>query len=138
MATLAKNNVYLALDGVDVSGVWVSVKPKGKNNTRETTAGANTTHVQRQPGLNDYSFDVSFAYDDATIASYIQKLKPGAVVSMEYAPDGRTAGKPKHIQSVIVDSVDGEQNVDKSPFIWSGSLLGAAAPSFDMWAGATY
>jgi hypothetical protein len=138
MAVLADNSAYLSLDGVDVSGLITEVKPKGKNNVRETTHGAGATHVQRAAGLDDYSFDATVVYDDAQIATYIQKLKPGAIYTMEYAPEGRTAGKPKHVQSVIVEGNDHAIKIEKDMVAFNLSLLGQDAPTSNMYSGAVY
>lgn len=138
MAVVADNNVYLSLDGVDVSGFITEVKPKTKNNIRETSHGANITHVQREPGLDDYSWDATLVYDDSSIATYIQKLKPGAKYTMEYAPNGRTTGQPKHIQSVIVEGNDHTIKVEKDMVAFSLNLLGQDAPTYNMFAGAVY
>ncbi len=138
MAVVADNAVYISLDGVDVSGFITSVKPKGKNNIRETSHGANITHVQREPGLNDYSFDVTVVYDNPAITTYIQKLKPGAKYVFEYAPNGRTAGQPKHIQPVIVEGNDHEIKVEKDMVAFNLSVLGQDAPTSNMYDGATY
>lgn len=138
MAAVANNNVYLSLDGVDVSGLITNVKPKGKNSVRETTHGANVSHIQRAAGLDDYSFDVTVVYDDTTLSTYIQKLKPGTTYVMEYAPNGKTAGSPKHIQSVIVEGNDHEIKIEKDLIAFNLSLLGADAPTSDMYTGAVY
>lgn len=141
MATLADNKGVLIIDTVDVSGFWTELKPKTKNNTKETSAGANITHVQRAKGLDDYSFDATIVYDDisATLQSYIQKMKVGNKYIVEYYPEGKVAGKPKHIQSMIVDSVNGpSQKVEKDLITFELSLSGADAPTSDMYLGAVY
>jgi hypothetical protein len=141
MATLNDNKGVLIIDSVDVSGYWTELKPKAKNNVKEISAGANITHVQRGKGLNDYSFDATIVYDDvsATLQSYLVKLKPGNKYIVEYYPEGKVTGKPKHVQSMIVDSVNGpSQKVEKDLVTFEISFSGADAPTYDMYDGAVY
>lgn len=131
MATLNGNDVYLSLDSVNVSAYWTGeVSRTVTNNVVETTAGAGQDWTERQGGLLDYNLTLDVVYDDANLADYVAKLKPGSVYTMVYGPESNVAGKPKDELNVIVGSVDGPNpSINKDMVMFSVTLQGAATPT---------
>ena len=138
MAKLNGNNVYFTIDGTDVKAFWKSVNLSPTADTVDVTAGASTTHKQYESGLIDTDLSASFAYDDASLATYIQRLKVGQKVLIVYGPESNTVGKPKHEQYFIVTSAAVEQTVMKDAVIFDMSFKGADAPITDMFAGGVW
>lgn len=138
MATYADNNFYLKLDSTEVQAFITEVNPSFSNDEVETTAGAGTDWKMRAAGLSDAEFAISLMYDVTSVPTYIQKIAPGATVTLEFGPEGATSGKPRHVQSVVISSVDHTVSVDKSAVVFSISARGAAAPSVNMMAGGVY
>lgn len=138
MTSLADNVIHLFFDGLDVKTRYRSVQFEPTNSTNETTTGSAVSHVQRQPGLNDTKMSVKLAYDGADVNTYIQKLKPGRELLVEYGPEGAVGGKPRHLQKFIVVSAPHEKSIDKKAVEFDVSLEGADEPIADMYDGATF
>jgi hypothetical protein len=138
MVRYADNDYYLAIDGtvVDTYGVDVTIEPS--NSSVETTSGAGVDHVMRAPGLNDTKISFSIAYDATDLQTYIQKLKPGIVRSIEYGSEGNTSGKPRHVQNFNITSSPFDVKIDKSMPVFEVEGEGTEAPSVDMHAGGVY
>ena len=129
MATLNGNNAFLSLDGVDVSAYFTGeISRSVTNNTQETTAGAGATAVQRKAGLDDYSLELSLAYDVDDLGTYKAKLVKGSSYDMIYGPEGNGSGKPKDEVPVIISSVSGPNvTIDKQMVMFTVSFQGAGA-----------
>lgn len=140
MATLNGNNVYLELDGVDVSAYFTGeISRTTTNNTQETTAGSGRTGVQRAAGLNDYSLELSLAYDVADLGTYKGKLVKGAAYTMIYGPEGNGSGKPKDEVPVIIASVSGPNiTIDKQMVMFEVSFQQADEPITLIESGGTF
>jgi hypothetical protein len=138
MAGLVSNTVYLKVDTVNVSAFYTDVKLSAKNSVRDNTAGSAATHVSKAAGLDEYSFDLTLIYDDTSLATYLSLLKPGSKYVFEIGTEGNTAGKPRHQQTCIVESVSTAIKVDKDLIAFSISISGAAAPTVNMFAGGVY
>lgn len=140
MAHFSGNTPYIALDNVDVSAYWTEGSLEPSNAPTDVTAGSGTTHIERNAGLDDTKLSLTIAYDDAsaTLASYIGKLKPGNKYTIEIGIEGQVAGKPKHIQEFILESSPVNQSVKKDAVVFKLSFSGSAAPTYNMFAGATY
>jgi hypothetical protein len=138
MAMLAANTIYLAIDSVDVKSYFTEVTLEPSNNSIDITAGSGTEHVERAAGLNDTSISMSIGYDAADVQTYIQKIRPGQVLSIEYGPEGNTSGKPKHVQTFNITGAGFTVNVDKSFVVFDVQGEGAAAPSSNMFTGSVY
>ena len=138
MAQYADNVVYLKIDSVEVSAYFKTVKLQPSNSSVDTTVGSGTDHIQRAPGLDDTKIDISLGYDAANLQDYIQKLKVGQIVTIEYGSEGNTSGKPRHVQTFNITKADHEVNVDKSHVMLDVSGEGANSPSISMFAGGVY
>jgi len=140
MATLNGNNVYLSWDGVQIDGYWTGEVSKDETvNTVDITAGSNATHVERASGLLDNSLSFNIVYDDATLASYVSKLKAGTKATLIFGPEGNAAGKPKHAGSMILQGVTGPQpTIEKGMVMFELSFEGAAAPTHTIANGDTF
>lgn len=138
MAQIAENNVYLSIDGVVVTSYFKSANLQPSNAVQDTTMGAGVDHVQRKPGLNDTSISISIGYDDTNIATYLQKLKAGVVVPIEFGPEGAVSGKPRHVQNFIITGAPSTTNVQKNPVAFDITAQAADAPSVDMFNGGVY
>lgn len=138
MVALAENNAYIKLDTVEVQAYFKEVSIQPSNSAVDITAGAGTDDVQRAPGLNDHKFSATLSYDLTNVQSYIQKIKVGQVVVLDYGPESNTAGKPRHTQAFVITAADHTVSVDKSHVTFSVSGEGAAAPTNNMYAGAIW
>lgn len=138
MATYADNDIYLTIGGTAVHAYFKNVDLEFTNASVDTTAGSGTDHVERAPGLNDSKITINLMYDAADIQTYIQKIKRGQVISIEYGPEGAVSGKPRHVQDFNITSNKVPVNVDKSAVLIEMTGEGAAAPSVDISAGGVY
>lgn len=138
MVRFADNDFYLSVGGTVVDTWGVEVSLEYTNSSVETTSGAGVDHVMRAPGLNDTTISFSIAYDATDIATYIQKLKPGVVVAIEYGPEGNLTGKPRHVQNFNITSSPFAVSIDKSMPVFEVSGEGTEAPSVDMYSGGVY
>lgn len=140
MPTLSSNNVYLALDGVDVSGYWTGqINKSGTTATQDITAGAGATHVQRAPGLSDNNLSFAIVYDTADLATYRAKLVQASQYTVTYGPESNTAGKPKFECDMILTGVDGPNpTIDKTKVMFEVSFEAADAPTDTIEGGSTF
>lgn len=128
---------YVLLDAVVMTNFTVELGGDFKNNLETVTAG-NVGHEQVVGGLNAYSFKLKAVWEAGSVSTYIQKLKPGAIVAMEWGPESNTAGKPRHVQDIAIESVSMTQTADKKAVMFEASARGSTAPTYDMFNGATY
>jgi len=137
MATYNGNGVYIAIDSTSVGAYWKQVEITSSMDEVDVTAGSSAEFRERAGGLRDYSYSITLVYDDADLATYIQKVRPG-IHTLEIGPEGTTVGKPKMLQSVLITEVPFEVSVEKTEVVFNISAVGAAAPTTDMFAGGVY
>lgn len=129
---LASNNAFLAIDGYDVSGYATEANIGASIESKDVTAGFGTLNMQREAGLRDNSFSATIVYQAGEFDNMKAYLQPG-VHEIEWAPEGRLPGKPKHIQCFVITSTDGPTvNVSKDMVVFSLSGEGADEPLFDL------
>lgn len=138
MATYADNNVYLKMGGTEVQTYFVEVKLEPSNSANDTTAGAGQDWTMRAAGLNDMKLSISLMYDADNIQTYIQKLKPGQIIEVEYGPEGAVTGKPRHIQTFVLTGASSGVKISKEAVMFEITGEGAAAPTVNMFDGAVY
>lgn len=130
MASSNTNSIYLSWNGVSFGAYWTEdLSQKASVDTEDMTAGAGATDVQRAAKLKDRSFDFMLIYDDATISTWVQNLKPGTIGTLIYGPEGNATGKPKFSGSMILSSWEKSQSVDKKKLAFKCSFQQAAAPT---------
>ena len=137
MVALNGNSVFLSIDGVDVSGFWTAFTMSPSLESVDITAGSGTAHRERAAGLADTACNGVIVYDAASVSTYIQQVKPGEHTII-YGPEGNTAGKPKHVQVFIITEAPHSTGVEKPMVVFEFSGEAAAAPTYDMMAGATF
>lgn len=138
MAAYNDNKAYIKLGGYSFAGKWQSVKITPKNSPETTTAG-NVSHVQRNAGLDDYSYDLKIIADDGSaLAAYIRKLKPGIKQELDCGWRGNTSGDPRMLQEVIVEEAPIETTSDKKPVVFEVKLSGSDVPILNQFDGAVY
>ena len=138
MGQLAENNTYLKIDSTEINSYFKNVNLQPGNSAVDTTMGAGVDHVQRKPGLNDHTISMSIGYDDTNVATYLQKLKVGVIVTIEYGPEGAVSGKPRHVQNFIITGAPSPHDVQKGSVAFDVTASAADAPSVDMFAGGVY
>jgi hypothetical protein len=138
MPALADNNVFISVDGVQVQSFFKTVSLSPSNKTVDTTRGANTAHMQRAPGLNDTSITMKLGYDTTSVQSFIQKLRPGQTVQIDYGPEGAVSGKPRHTQQFVITGAGHTVSVTKEEVVFDISGEAADAPIADIFAGAVF
>lgn len=137
MAQFNGNGYYVDIDGTDISSYVIMAKLEPSVETVDVTAGASTTHRERNAGLKDYSFSMDVGYDDSAASTIIPLIKPG-VHTVTYGPEGNATGKPKHVGSFIFEGASHEVNVAKNFVIFSVSATAAGAPTTDMYEGGVW
>lgn len=138
MAIYNGNAIYLTVDGVNVAADFIDVKLEQSAVPVVVTHGA-ATNEQRNPGLFDGTIAITLAYDISNVASFIQHIRKGLTVVVDYGPEGNTSGKPRHTQPFLITKVSGPDTAAKKDlvtFVINGD--GADAPTADMYAGATF
>lgn len=139
MAHYVDNDFLFKANTTDYSAYVVEVSIEPSNAVVETTAGAGTNHTQRAKGMDDTKFNVTLRYQTAAVGvTLINLFRPGQVVTIEFGPEGNAAGKPKHVQSFIVDSMPIKIPVKKDSVVLEVSMSGADAATTDMFNGGTY
>lgn len=138
MATLQENNVFLKFDSTEVQAFFKEATITPGVNEIDITHGAGTDHEQVGAGLKTTQLTATITYDIGSIQTYIQKIAPGAIVTVEYGPEGASSGKPRHVQSFLITGAPHTVGVDKREVTFSITGRGADAPSVDMYAGGTY
>lgn len=133
MATINKNDVYLGIDGVDVSGYWTgSVEPESTMDTEDITSGAGATHIQRAGKLKDNKIKFTIGYDDTDLGTYLGKMQPGTY-TVTHGPEGNDPGKPKFECLMILKSLKGPApGIDKVKMVFELEFEGAAAPTAEL------
>lgn len=133
MAQYNGNGIFISLDGTDVSAYWTDVfNLSYNNNTVEVTAGAGETHIERNSGLDDItgSFQLYYEANTPTLDLYKALIKPGSKRTMIFGPEGNTAGKPVHEQTIIINTADGPSPAIAKDFVvFTVNWQGAAAPT---------
>lgn len=137
MAELNANAGYLTFDGVDMVPYLQSFDIKPTANAVNSTAG-NVGHSLRQAGLRSTSFSANIVYRVGSVGTYIQKIKPGAEITIDWGPEGNTTGKPRHTQKFIVLDSSTSQDTEKKLVQYAVSGDNSAEPTNDKWNGATW
>lgn len=137
MAHYNGNGFYLDIDGTDLSAYVVDVQLTPSVAAVDVTAGASTTHMERNAGLKDTGIAITFRYDDSNISTMLPLIEPGSH-SITYGPEGNAATKPKHVQSFIITEAPHQVTVAKDAVAFSVSGEGAAAASTDMFDGGVW
>lgn len=138
MATYNGNNYYVLFDSVNISAYVQEADIDASNAVQDTSVGSGSTHTKSAAGLDTYSCKFVISHDSAGIPSYIQKLKPGATILIEFGIEGNTAGQPRHVQNFIIEKAPTKTDVTKKMVTYDVSGKGADAPSVNMYAGGTY
>lgn len=137
MASFVGNNIHLSIDGVIVHADFKNVSIEPSVEDVDTTRGSGTEHRQRNTGLRDTSMTITLGYDTVRTQQQIQYLRPGRHTVI-FGPEGAIAGKPKHQQDFITTSVPLEISVEKAEVALELTMVGADAPTYDMFDGATF
>lgn len=138
MAQLNTNAIYLTVDGVAVASYFTDVKLEQSASPVDVTHGA-AVNVQRNDGLHDGTISITLGYDIANVSSYMQHIRKGLTVAVDYGPEGNTAGKPRHTQSFLLTKVAGPDTDSKKSYV-TFAISGDAsdAPTVDMYAGGVF
>ena len=135
MSTLQANNYYLSIDGTDLSSYVIEGSLTRSVAEQDITAGSSTTHVARGAGLVDHSFSCQLRASDS--GEYSLALLTG-VHTITWGKNGSATGKPKHVQSMIINSVSYTVNVQKPMVVHNISANGAATPTTDEFTGGVW
>jgi hypothetical protein len=136
MAKYQDNNWYLDIDGTDLSSYIVSLSVEQSVESVDITAGSGTDDRQRGVGLRDISVSFDIYHDDG--AAYALTLIAPGIHTITIGLEGSASGKPKHVQSMLIESAPFETTVEKPMVNYSVSAVGAAAPSTNMFAGGVW
>lgn len=139
MATLNGNDVYLALDGVDISGWWTEeVSLEKTMNTQDVTSGAGATHIEYAPGLIDGSGSFMVVYDVQDVQTYLPYITLG-LHHYDYGPEGRVSGKPRESGQIIISDVSGPNvTIEKEKVSFEISYQQSGKPTREILNGDTW
>lgn len=137
MATYNGNDMYLTIDGTDVSAYLVDAELDPTIEVEDVTAGSGATHMERNEGLNDYNFNFTMVYDSGQEATHLPLLQPGTKTII-FGIRGSTGGYPKHAGSFIITKAPLKTQVSKKLVAYNASAVGNGAPTTDMYAGGTF
>jgi hypothetical protein len=137
MAYLNGNDFYTAIDGTDVSAHATDYELTPGINGEDVTTGSGTDHEQMAEGLRTTKLTLKLSYLVGGVSTYIQKLAPG-IHEIEIGPEGRNSGKPRHVQSFLIESTPHSLSVKKKHVTFDVSATGADMPTVDMMAGGAY
>jgi len=131
MAQYNGNAIYLDLDGTVVHSWFINVNLSPTIETVDVTVGSGTTHRERATGLKDMNGSMQIGYDSTDIATIMPLIKPGTH-TLTYGPEGNAAGKPKHVQSIIITQAPHTVSVSKEHVVFDVQFEGADAPTTDI------
>lgn len=136
MAAYYGNNAAITVDGESLDTYFVSMSLEASMEAVDITHGSGVAHRQRGEGLKDTSGTLVIIYDTTDIQTLLPLLEPGEH-TIEYMPEGNTAGKPYHKQDFIITGVPHEVVVEKAKVQFTASLEAVDAPyeNCDMFAG---
>lgn len=123
------NNVYLEIDGINVSAFFTDeVSYTETRNTQDTTAGAGTEDMQRGVGLNDVSFELMLVHDAAAWDTYKGVFGRG-IKKVVYGMDTNANGKPKFAGDMIIESVSSGVSIERTKVVHNVSFVQAGTPT---------
>lgn len=138
MTQLTTNSIYLTIDGVNVAAYFTDVKIEQSASPVDVTHGA-ATNVQRNDGLHDGTISITLGYDIANVSSYMQHIRKGLIVAVDYGPENNVAGKPRHTQPFLLTKVAGPDTDSKKSYaMFAISGDASDAPTVDMYAGGVF
>ncbi len=138
MSQLNGNSIYLTVDGVSVAAYFIDVKLEQSAAPVDVTHGA-AINVQRNDGLHDGTIAMTLGYDISNVSSFIQHIRKGLTVVVDYGPEGNTSGKPRHTQPFLLTKVAGpDTDAKKQYVVFSINGDGADVPTADMFAGGVF
>lgn len=106
MAKIHGKNVFVSLDGDDLSTFANNVEYSGEADTHETTCFGKNSKTY-QGGLKDGTATISGIYDsDVTGPRAVIKPLLGSTVEYIYRPEGTGTGKPQDTVDVVVQSYE--------------------------------
>lgn len=138
MANLANNTGYLRIGTFVVSAEFIEVSLTPSNSSSDTTSGFGTTHVKRQPGLNDTKIKIRISYDTDVVATLLTQIAMGTLREVEWGPEGQVSGKPRHVQEFNLTAAGHGKKVTKEMVVFEIEGEGAAAPTVNMYASGVY
>ena len=131
------NNVYLDVDGTQIQSWFINVSLSPTIETVDVTAGSGTEHRSRATGLKDTTGSMQIGYDVENVSTILSLLKPGTH-TITYGPENNVAGKPKHVQAVIITQAPHTVSVTKEHVIFDVQFEASGAPSTDMFNGGVW
>ncbi|RMG08969.1 MAG: hypothetical protein D6735_01155 [Acidobacteria bacterium] len=134
---LTQNAGVLKINGVAVHADLMDVSVTMNNDPVNVTRG-NMGHAMYDRGLSNTDWKITIAWTDANRATIMPIISSGNKVTIEYGPEGSMPGAPKHVQLVIIESVQMSQTAEREAVKWEISAKGADAPTVDMYNGGTY
>lgn len=140
MATYNDNNVYLSVDGVDVSAYFTDQLTYDETTEeQDTTAGANADYRTTGNGLRSLSLRLMLVHDTADWNSYKSIFVPDAFLNVIYGPNGNTQGEPKF--EGVCTITDGPRHVvsiDKTKVAHEVTFKSSQAPVATIYRGHTF
>lgn len=139
MGRLQDNTQYLSINGQTITAEFISAGVSKSNSSVETTSGSGATDTMRGRGLSSYSFRASIAYLTESVDDILLAIGDDDIIVIEFGPESNVAGKPRHVQTFNVTSIEGpEKTVEKGAVEFSLQAESTAAPSVNMYAGGVY
>ena len=140
MATYNDNNIYLSVDGIDVSSRFTDVlRYDETTEEQDISAGAGTDYRSTGQGLRTLSITAMLVHDDAEWNSYKQIFIPNATFPVVYGPEGNVPGKPKFEgRCTITDGPRHSVALEKTKVAHEITLKSTGVPSATIYRGDTF
>jgi len=123
MAFVAANDVYLSVDGTNISAYCSSIEVEYSVDSLKTTTFSAAGHTY-QGGMTDGSMSLEGTYDNSGSGpkAVIEPLmRDGQLVAAVYRPEGTGTGKPEQSFDVLVTSYS-ESSAVGEMIKWSSEL----------------
>lgn len=134
------NDIYLTINGVDVTARWRGIEMSLSVGDEDVSAGAGVEWEKHASKLKNVSATVTLVYDDTSAANDLFALVvAGDVVAVVYGPEGNAAGKPKHDQDFKINSISGPStNHDKTLVTLAWEMISTDEPRSNIYEGDTF
>lgn len=140
MAVYNDNNIFLTVDGTDVSARWREFDMTFNSKDEDISAGSGVDWESHATGLWSITAKMTLVYDDTQAATDIAALyEADQVVTIIYGPENNTAGKPKHNGNFKINSIKGPSpSYDKKTVMLEFDLVSSGTPTTNLYAGGTW
>ena len=140
MGVLQGNDIYLTINGVNVTARWREFIPDLDAPEEDTSAGAGIDWASRGTKLLSMNSKIILVYDDVAAANDQAALWDDTlIVPIVYGPEGNESGKPCHDADFKISKINGPATKqDKSRTEFEYAIVSTGTPRKNIYAGDTF